>query len=587
MIRQPFRGRSSSLWGERSGLTLPSTLLILASLVVGMVLLRLVVLPDWPVPLSTDEAQYFVWSQNLQAGYYSKPPLIAVAIHFATGLCGPGAIPDPAALPSMEGCVRILQPVATGLTAVLVGLAAGLLSGALAPAVWAAALFATLPLVGFYSLAATTDAWLLLFWSASTVALIMARGGRLQGEPRLGWWLLLGVFVGLGALTKYSMGAFAISVLIVVLRDRLLLTPGPWLAGMAAVLVFLPNVLWNVQNDFPTLQHHVEILQGVDRSLKGLPAAGAFFGAQWLIFGPFLMALLLVSIVQRIGAQAQRSAPRLFAAPHEEARSLALTLTWPILLIVLIQAGLSGANANWAAPAAVGLALLGALTWVPAGRTGERQSRWGQLGLYGSIALGLAFGLLVLAAPSLLPRLGLAGDRQTDPLLHLSGPREAAVVLRNAGLDERLLASDRRLLAGLDAYLPEAEVRAFEKQGVVRNHWELTRPFYAPDTPAGAWLLLEFSNHVPTDREAHLADLSRVAKSLPLPLESVLPLEVTHPDVAAQLMLLNHEGRPGTGILGTWISRGAGTQPLPTEPEAKVDSHDPRPQGSAGAGRTD
>src|SRR5690242_21937911 len=50
--------------------------------------LRLVWLALQPADLFPDEAQYWVWSQQLALGYYSKPPLVAWLIAATTWLFG-------------------------------------------------------------------------------------------------------------------------------------------------------------------------------------------------------------------------------------------------------------------------------------------------------------------------------------------------------------------------------------------------------------------------------------------------------------------------------------------------------------------
>src|ERR1700730_19341658 len=50
--------------------------------------LRLLWLALQPADLFPDEAQYWVWSQQLALGYYSKPPLLAWLIALTTGLFG-------------------------------------------------------------------------------------------------------------------------------------------------------------------------------------------------------------------------------------------------------------------------------------------------------------------------------------------------------------------------------------------------------------------------------------------------------------------------------------------------------------------
>ena len=40
------------------------------------------------LPLSADEAYYWLWSRHLAAGYYDHPPAIAFVIRFGTWLLG-------------------------------------------------------------------------------------------------------------------------------------------------------------------------------------------------------------------------------------------------------------------------------------------------------------------------------------------------------------------------------------------------------------------------------------------------------------------------------------------------------------------
>ena len=52
------------------------------------------------LPLSPDEAYYWVWSRNLQPGYLDHPPMVAIFIWLGTALLGDSALG-----------VRLLGPV--------------------------------------------------------------------------------------------------------------------------------------------------------------------------------------------------------------------------------------------------------------------------------------------------------------------------------------------------------------------------------------------------------------------------------------------------------------------------------------------
>src|ERR1700741_3441861 len=77
--------------------------------VAAITALRLLWLALQPADLFPDEAQYWVWSQNLALGYYSKPPLVAWLIALTTGLLG-----------NSEFAVRLSAPFLHAGAAVLV-----------------------------------------------------------------------------------------------------------------------------------------------------------------------------------------------------------------------------------------------------------------------------------------------------------------------------------------------------------------------------------------------------------------------------------------------------------------------------------
>lgn len=91
-----------------------------------------------------------------------------------------------------------------------------------------------------------------LWWV--TVAFLVVKVAR-SDDPR--WWVAIGAAIGLGMMTKYTM-AFWVAGLVV----GVLLTPlrrhlrSGWLwAGVAvSLLVFLPNLLWQIRHDFISLQ---------------------------------------------------------------------------------------------------------------------------------------------------------------------------------------------------------------------------------------------------------------------------------------------------------------------------------------------
>lgn len=82
-------------------------------------------------------------------------------------------------------------------------------------------------------------------------------------------WLLFGVFAGLGLMNKHSMVFFGIAIVVGLLltKDRkAFLNKYFWLGGAIAFLIFLPNIVWQFQNNFATL----ELLQNVQKTGKNV-----------------------------------------------------------------------------------------------------------------------------------------------------------------------------------------------------------------------------------------------------------------------------------------------------------------------------
>jgi 4-amino-4-deoxy-L-arabinose transferase-like glycosyltransferase len=99
----------------------------------------------------------------------------------------------------------------------------------------------------------------------------------------LGFWLLLGLAIGLGMLTKYSTAIFAATIVIHALGSRrtrmVFASVGPYLAILVCVAVMTPHLIWLVHNNFPTLNYvanragHAAALQRVLTPLRCIAIA--------------------------------------------------------------------------------------------------------------------------------------------------------------------------------------------------------------------------------------------------------------------------------------------------------------------------
>lgn len=335
------------------------------------------------IPLTEDEAYYRLWAQHLQAGYFDHPPMIAWWIWLGQLVVGDSALG-----------VRLLPVLATGLTTWLVGDLARRLglspaTGARA-ALWYNATF-TIALGG---LLATPDTPACLFW---TLAVWCLARQHQSGDGR--WWLGAGAAAGLACLAKYSALFLAPGVFVWLLIApgglKQLLKPWPWLAAVAAVLVFAPNVIWNAAHDWMTFEKQFGRVGAKEWRLERLPE---FLVTQFLLLNPIIAVLAARGVAR--GWKARRTDPDL-------AVLLPLAVAAPFILYLAAHSLHDRVQGHWPVPA------FGALV-ICAAFAAERSRPWVRRAAP-ILGFGLSLlALLHLATPS--PRLG-----DSDPALHLRG----------------------------------------------------------------------------------------------------------------------------------------------------------------------
>ena len=179
-----------------------------------------------------DDARHLAW------GYVAYPPVTPFFGWLSLKLFGT----------SLTG-FRFFAAVSVSVAVVLTGLMARELGGSTGAQALAAS--AAIPFaLGAGSLMQYV-AFDYLAWVACSYFFIRLCRSR---DPR--WWLAIGACVGLGMLTKYSMVvcAFAIATgaLFTDLRPDLR-SKWLWLGVAASLLIFLSNLLWQIQNDFVSL----------------------------------------------------------------------------------------------------------------------------------------------------------------------------------------------------------------------------------------------------------------------------------------------------------------------------------------------
>jgi 4-amino-4-deoxy-L-arabinose transferase-like glycosyltransferase len=127
-----------------------------------------------------------------------------------------------------------------------------------------------------------------LFWlGCAYLVILIVR----TGQQKL--WLLVGLLSGVGLLNKHSMLIFGFGIVagLVLTRERRCFhSPWIWLGALLALLIFLPNLIWNIQNHFPFL----ELQENIRRDGRNVqPGLLAMFGQEVLAMLPLTLPIWL------------------------------------------------------------------------------------------------------------------------------------------------------------------------------------------------------------------------------------------------------------------------------------------------------
>lgn len=234
-----------------------------------------------------DELYYLACADHLAWGYVDHPPFSIALLAVTRSLFGDSLL-----------AIRLPVVLAGALTVVLTGWLARELGGGRFAQVLAALAFVFMPvalgMASFYSMNALD----LLFWLGAVYVLVRILN---SGDARL--WLVFGAIVGVGMMNKISVGflVFGLLVGLVLTRQRqLLLSAWFWLGGVIAALLFLPHVIWQIANGFPTL----EFMRNASELKIQAMSVGAYLGAQVLYSGPAAVPLWVGGLLYLLFARA-------------------------------------------------------------------------------------------------------------------------------------------------------------------------------------------------------------------------------------------------------------------------------------------
>ena len=196
-----------------------------------------------------DELYFIICGQHPDWGYVDHPPLVPLLASLMHAL-----------FPDSLQMFRLIPALAHAGTVALTAETARKLDGGIWAQLLAGMAALLCPLLLAFGTIFYTDSFQPIAWLFCTYALI---GIIRDGNER--WWLPLGLVIGLAFMVKYTIAFWVVALLLGVLltsaRGRLA-RPGPYLAAAVALLIVLPNLLWQWAHGWPFLEFAAAVAEG-------------------------------------------------------------------------------------------------------------------------------------------------------------------------------------------------------------------------------------------------------------------------------------------------------------------------------------
>jgi hypothetical protein len=188
-----------------------------------------------------DELYYFACSKHLAWGYVDQPPIVAFLTFVSTHIFGETMF-----------SLRLMSGLAGAVTVLLAARIARFLGGGKFSQSLAALSICFAPafpaLSSFFSMNPVDIMLCTLF------VLLFVNAVKVPSRLR---WIALGILIGAGLLNKYTFLVLGFSLfvsLVITKQWRTLRLPWLYVSAALGFLIFVPHILWQVQNGWPTLE---------------------------------------------------------------------------------------------------------------------------------------------------------------------------------------------------------------------------------------------------------------------------------------------------------------------------------------------
>jgi ABC-type amino acid transport system permease subunit len=268
-----------------------------------------------------DELQFLSDAMHLDWGFVAYPPFTPVIERISLAMFGL----------SMVG-LRLFSVIAQSVAIVLAGLMARELEGGSWAQVTAAVTAALGPLALFNGTEFQYTSFDYLWWVL--IAYLMIRLLR-TGNPR--WWLGIGAVVGIGLETKYAIAFYIAGIiggLLLTPARRFLVTGWFWGGAALAIVIFLPNLVWQLQHDLISL-HFLQHIHA--RDVRIGRAKGFLTDQFWICTNLFAAPLWIAGLVGYLRNRTYRLLAWMYLIPLAlftiaQGRGYYMAAAYPMLL---------------------------------------------------------------------------------------------------------------------------------------------------------------------------------------------------------------------------------------------------------------